>query len=139
MSGASNSFAVALHALAILALRKELTSSDVLATSINTNPVVVRRVMAKLVKAGLVASTAGKHGGFRLERPARMVKLVDVHRALDEGGAFRIPPYSVNPACKISCNMKGTLTELLGRVDGAVEKELGKTTLADVVASVSVS
>lgn len=135
--GSSTSFATAIHALAVLAYRGTLTSSDVLAESVNTNPVVVRRVMARLVKAGFVASTAGKHGGFSLARPPRSIKLVDVLRVLEGGGVFRIHEHPANPKCQVSCNMKQALGDVLDRVDGAVERELGKTTLADVVAAVS--
>jgi Rrf2 family protein len=133
----NTSFAVALHALAVLAYRGSLTTSEAIAASIDTNPVVVRRTMAKLVKAGLAVSTAGKHGGFALARPARSIKLADVLRAVDDGGVFRIHAHDANPGCKVSCNIKGALTDILGRVDGAVQRELGKTTLADVVAAVS--
>ena len=136
MSG-NTSFAVALHALAVLAYRGGLTTSETIAQSIDTNPVVVRRIMAKLVGAGLAVSTAGKHGGFSLAKPPRAIKLADVLRAVDEGGVFRIHDHPANPSCKVSCNIKDALTDLLGRVDGAVQRELGKTTLADVVAAVS--
>jgi Rrf2 family protein len=133
----NTNFAVAIHAMAVLAYRNELTSSDVIATSINTNPVVVRRVMAKLVKAGLAMSTAGKHGGFLLARRPKSVKLVDVLRAVDDAAIFRIHENKTNPNCPVSCNMKGALAGLLARVEDAVERELGKTTLHDVVAALT--
>ena len=102
----NTNFAVAVHAMAVLAYRGELTSSDLIASSINTNPVVVRRVMAKLVKAGLATSTAGKHGGFLLARSPKSVKLVDVLRAVDDAAVFRIHDNEANPNCPVSCTMK---------------------------------
>jgi Rrf2 family protein len=133
----NTNFAVAVHAMAVLAYRGELTSSTLIASSINTNPVVVRRVMAKLVKAGLATSTAGKHGGFLLARSPKSVKLVDVLRAVDDAAVFRIHNNEANPNCPVSCTMKSALAGVLARVEGAVERELGRTTLQDVVAALS--
>jgi DNA-binding IscR family transcriptional regulator len=75
-----------------------------------------------------------KHGGFLLARSAKSVKLVDVLRALDEGSVFRIHANETNPNCPVSCDMTGALSGVLARVKGAVQREFGKTTLADVVA-----
>jgi Rrf2 family protein len=130
---ANTHFAVAVHALSVLAYLGKLTKSDDLAASINTNPVVVRRIMSQLVREDLVNSVPGKNGGFELARPAKKIRLVDVLRAVDEGAVFRIHDNAENPSCPVSCGMKEVLGDVMAGVDTAVDRELSKTSVADVV------
>jgi Rrf2 family protein len=130
---ANTNFAVALHAMSVLAHFDDVTTSSMVAKSVNTNAVVVRRVLSKLVRAGLVNSMTGKNGGFQLARAPEKIRLVDVLRAVDDGSAFRIHDNVENPQCSVSCGIKPVLGDVLGRVDRAIERELGKATLHDVV------
>ena len=68
----SSRFIVAIHALSVLArhANKGPVCSSTIATSVDTNPVVIRRLMAELEKAKLVRATAGRCGGVELERNA---------------------------------------------------------------------
>lgn len=62
----------ALHILSLLAHNKgELLTSEWIAGSIGLNPVIVRKEIAVLKKAGLVESVAGKEGGTRLAKSAK--------------------------------------------------------------------
>jgi Rrf2 family protein len=133
--GSNTNFSVAVHALTVLAYRGELTTSGLLAESINTNPVVVRRVLRGLVEAGLVDSSPGKNGGFALARRAKAIRLDDVRAAVGEGEVFRIHDNPENPACDISCHVRDVLDDVRDRVENAVERELHKTSLADVLKS----
>ncbi|MBW2456674.1 MAG: Rrf2 family transcriptional regulator, partial [Deltaproteobacteria bacterium] len=126
---ANTHFAVAVHALTVLAYTERLTKSDFVAASINTNPVVVRRIMGQLAREGLVRSVPGKNGGFELAKPATKIPLVDVLHAVDGGGVFRIHDNEENPVCTVSCGMKSALGDVLKRVDGAVDRELSKTSV----------
>lgn len=66
--------AVAIHILALLSFAgSEYRSSDLLARSVNTNPVVVRRLTGRLKKAGIVDVRRGQ-GGTALARPPRRDK-----------------------------------------------------------------
>ena len=58
--------------------------SNMIAQSVHTNPVVIRRLMSELEKASLVASTSGRSGGFSLARPAPQITLADVYRAVED-------------------------------------------------------
>ena len=82
-------------------------------------------------------SVAGKNGGFSLARPAAEIHLTEVLRAVDGGSVFRIHDNEANPVCSVSCGIKSVLGEVLTKVDAAVDRELSKTTLADVVAAVA--
>ena len=58
----TSEFAIAVHALVYLNHKGETVSSEALAENICTNPARVRKVMAKLKKAGLVATRRGSTG-----------------------------------------------------------------------------
>jgi Rrf2 family protein len=130
---ANSRFAVAVHALALLAWRAdERHNSREIAGSVATNPVVIRRLLAQLARAGIVESSHGSKGGFRLARPAAQVRLYDVYRAVEEGGFFALPEKG-NDKCPVACRMKEILDGVFARVEAKVAPELKRATLADVV------
>ncbi len=59
-------------------------TSERMAEMISTNPVVVRRTMALLRKAGYVTYTKGHNGGWQLAKPLANITLLDIHNALGE-------------------------------------------------------
>ncbi|MDE2491055.1 MAG: Rrf2 family transcriptional regulator [Elusimicrobia bacterium] len=130
---ANSRFAVAVHALALIARRPdERHCSREIAASVATNPVVIRRLLAQLQRAGLVRSSRGAEGGFLLGRPAARITLYDVYRAVEEGGFFARPEKG-NDACPVARRMKGLLDGVFARVESKVAPELRRTSLADVV------
>jgi len=135
---AKSRFAVAVHAMATLAYRQargaRYVSSDELAASVRTNPVVVRRVVRALARAGVVATKEGKGGGARLARSPRRIPLREIYRAVEhDGSVLAYNPNPPNPSCPVSCGIKGALAPVFGAVDDAVARTLGKATLADVL------
>ena len=88
----SSRFIVAIHALSVLArhANKGPVCSSTIATSVDTNPVVIRRLMAELEKAKLVRATAGRCGGFELERNADGITLADIYQAVEDETVFRM-------------------------------------------------
>ncbi|MBI3565347.1 MAG: Rrf2 family transcriptional regulator [Elusimicrobia bacterium] len=130
---ANSRFAVAVHALALLAWHEDARhSSREIAGSVATNPVVIRRMLAQLARAGIVTSAHGSKGGFRLARNAKDVSLYDVYRAVEEGGFFALPEKK-NDKCPVACRMKEILDGVFARVESKVTPELRRATLADVV------
>jgi Rrf2 family protein len=82
-------FATGLHALVLLTREPgKLQSSETIALKLNTNPVVIRRILAQLQEAGLVRNHKGPSGGSELIRPAAKVTLGDVYRVTDPGPLF---------------------------------------------------
>jgi len=77
---------IAAHILAVLAHHKNdsAVTSDGLAEGFGTNPVVIRRVLSQLKKAGLVASRPGSGGGSVLAKPANTITLRDAHTAISD-------------------------------------------------------
>ncbi len=127
-------FAVAVHVAAVLALQGDTpATSDWLAGSVNTNPVVVRRILAALSRAGLVRSQRGMLGGSLLSHPAATITLLDIHRAVGDEEAPAVHHQPPNPACPVGANIVPVLVDILDRAESAKERELAKTTVADVV------
>jgi len=134
----SSRFSVAVHVLTLLADNPagELLTSDRLAGSVNTNPVVIRRILGQLKKAGLVEVRAAA-GGTYLRRDPATLTLLDVYRAVDvvEGALFSVHEHP-NPHCAVGRHIQAALDRTLARAQAALERELAATTLAQVVADV---
>lgn len=134
---ANSRFAVAVHALSILAVHAdERHTSRRIADSVATNPVVIRRLLAQLARAGLVESAHGAKGGFRLARPAARVTLHDVYQAVEERGAFFAQRETSNKDCPVACRMKAILEGVFARVESKALPELKRTTLQDIVGQI---
>ncbi|MDD5302563.1 MAG: Rrf2 family transcriptional regulator [Elusimicrobia bacterium] len=136
---ANSRFAVAVHALSMLAFHKEKrqTSRDI-AGSVATNPVVIRRLLAQLARAGIVEASHGAKGGFRLAKPAGRVSLHDIYQAVEEG-AFFVQHEKRNEKCPLACRMQKILAGVFTRVESKVLPELKRTTLADIVGEIGLA
>lgn len=131
---ANSRFAVATHILAALALKKgEKVSSSYLGESVNTNPVVIRRILLDLQKAGLTVSHSGKNGGTELVASPKDVSLKRIYEAVDQGSVFAYNPAPPNKKCPLSCRMKQVLEPVFQSVEAALEKDLAEVTLEDLV------
>jgi Rrf2 family protein len=135
--GTSSRFAVGVHLLTALAANpgKVLRSEDV-ADSANTNPVVVRRLFSLMTAAGLIRARLGPGGGFELARPASDVSLRDVFAVLERGELFtehRSPPKA---SCPIGAAILPVLREATAPAVDALQEELSRTTIADIVSAV---
>ena len=127
-------FSIAVHILAGLGYGGEhdMTSRS-LAASVNTSPSFVRRVLARLSRAGLIETARGKHGACRLARSPRDISLLEVYRAVDAPKAFAIHHYAELKPCRVSCHIKAALDRVLAKTQRAVEAKLRKITLAQVI------
>ena len=129
----ANRFSIAVHILSLLgALRDAEHTSEWMAGSIGVNPVVVRNVTGMLRRAGLVRTQQGV-AGTRLARPLSEVSLLDVYRAVEEEGSiFSVHPRP-NPRCPVGARIQGTLSEVFGEAQGALERKLAGISLEAVV------
>ncbi len=129
----SSRFVVATHILTALYVGRErgieAMTSDFLADSVNTNPVVIRRLLGQLRKAGLVVSQVGARGGFSLGRSAGSMTLLDVHRAVEEGSLYHFHYREPNQLCPIGCTIQDALRGLFSEAESAVEAVLRSKTL----------
>jgi Rrf2 family protein len=127
-------FAVAVHVLSLMAWSgEEPLKSEQVAESVNTNPVVMRRMLLDLAQAGLVVSQTGSMGGSRLATDPAKTTLLDVYQALECGGVFSLHRQPPSRDCPVGVNIETVLGEVLQEVDTAVELVLKNITIDDVV------
>lgn len=129
----STRFAVAVHILAVLRLHSGgPVSSELIAASVNTNPVVVRRILSQLKKAGLVEAQLGSGGGFLLAREAAEIDLEQVFRAVEE--EWSIPTHREPPSCEcpVGRNVLPILEKVTERASRAMLAELGGVSVEDI-------
>lgn len=134
---ANSRFAIAVHILTLMAhVGDEPLKSDEVACSVNTNPVVIRRILCALSKAGLVVSQTGAAGGTRLARGASEITLLEVYRAVDGGSIFAMHPQPPNAQCPVGMKIEGSLDQILSEVERGVERVLEKITIEKVLKSI---
>lgn len=137
---ATTRLAVALHilvALAHVSRRDDAgATSEQIAASVSTNPVVVRRILGALVRAGLVTGQGGRSGGYHLAQSPSRIRVDMVHRAVEPEGVLALHANPENKACVVSCGIKGVLGNLFVGAEKALQRELGRTTVADLVSRV---
>lgn len=133
----TSEFTVAVHGLVFLQHKGEKVSSEALAKNICTNPARVRKVMAKLKKAGLLATKEGAVGGYRFDGDPHALTLAEVARALGEtfvcaawhSGDSEMP-------CLVASGMAGVMDGIYEELNGLCMRRLEKMTLADVEARI---
>ncbi len=129
--------ASAVHIMSFIAhAGDEGTTSETVAKSLQTNPVVVRKILKLLERAGLVALRQGRHGGVTLRHPASRITLGQIYKAIEsESGVFAMRS-RVHEGCVVACAMKRRLGPIFNIANAAVEQALSKTSLAELVRGV---
>ena len=135
-------FTVAVHLLALMSVGRErcagtALTSEIAAESVNTNPVVVRRILGSLRKAGLVSSHPGPTGGWLLLREPGTITLGDVYRAVEDEALFSMHHRPPNSRCEVGRNIQYTLEGYFGEAERAMLDKLAERTIADVVTDVN--
>jgi Rrf2 family protein len=130
----SSRFAVAVHILTLMAWSEdEPLKSEQVAESVNTNPVVIRRMLCELSEANLVVSQPGSLGGSRLSRKPGEVTLLDVYRAVECPGVFAMHRQPASRDCPVGMNIESVLGSVFGETNSAVEQVLAKISIRDVL------
>jgi len=135
-------FTLAVHILGMLAWvereRGASATSEELAKSINTNPVVVRRVLGDLRRAGLVDTKRGVGGGVTLAKNASQITLRHAYEAIEQGEQlFAGYPSGPNPRCPVGNVLADYLGEVYGNAEESMKRSLGKVTVDAMVRDVS--
>ena len=131
----SSRFTVALHIFTCVDTfgDKYKITSDFLAESINTNPVIIRKILTQLKNAGLITVARGT-GGITPTRPLREITFYDVYEAiepLENGDLFNFHA-SPNPNCLVGRNIHTLLDDKLKAIQLAMENEMRKYTVDDL-------
>ncbi|MCD8037805.1 MAG: Rrf2 family transcriptional regulator [Lachnospiraceae bacterium] len=132
----SSRFTIAIHVFACIDVFKDnyKLTSEFLADSVNVNPVVIRRILQQLKAAGLITVARGS-GGASIAKPLDEITFLDVYNAVEcvESGELFHFHENPNPNCPVGKNIHNALDEKLLRVQNAMEAEMQKITIADVV------
>lgn len=132
---ASCRFAMALHVLAVLAYKDgDRVSSETLAASVNTNPVIIRRLLLALQRARLVETRKGPGLGSRLSRAPGRINLAEIFRAVDGEERFILPARKPDAACPVGHRIRPAVQTVFDSARLALERDLSKRTLAELVA-----
>ncbi|WP_413105710.1 Rrf2 family transcriptional regulator [Streptomyces sp. Inha503] len=135
---ANSRMSLAVHVLTWLAYdrrgtEKENATSQQIATSVNTNPVVIRRCLGQLREAGLVTVSHGRNGGWDLARDAASITLLDIYRAIPDGPVFGLHASEPDAECYVGYGIQPVLTQVYDRATKALSDSLAQTTVADVL------
>jgi len=132
----STRFSIAVHILSLIAVSSNELTGDFIAGSVNTNPVVIRRIMGMLKKAGLVEVRPGVGGASLLKAPEK-ITLLDIYLAvnlIEENQLFRVHE-GPNVKCLVGRNIETVLQSELKEAQSALENRLAQTTLSQLTAS----
>lgn len=130
----SSRFTMAIHMFACIDIFKDMKmTSDFMAASIGTNPVIIRKLLQQLKAAGLIEVLRGT-GGVKVKRPFKEITFLDIYRAVEctpqeELFHFHEKP---NQKCPVGRNIHHVLDDKLDKVQHAMEAELKKITLEDI-------
>lgn len=131
----SSRFTVALHIFACAETFKDKykVTSDFLAASINTNPVIIRKILIQLKNAGLINVSRGT-GGITVTKPLGDITFYDVYQAIEpvENGDLFHFHEAPNPDCPVGRNIHALLDGKLKAIQTAMEDEMRRYTLDDI-------
>jgi transcriptional regulator, Rrf2 family len=131
----SSRFTIALHIFTCVDTFKDdyKITSEFLAGSINTNPVIIRKILTQLKNAGLITVARGT-GGILPTRLLKEISFYDVYQAIEpvENGDLFNFHSSPNPQCPVGKNIHALLDDKLKAIQLAMENEMKKYTLDDL-------
>ncbi|KAB1439488.1 Rrf2 family transcriptional regulator [Candidatus Galacturonibacter soehngenii] len=129
----STKLSVSIHILSVIALMGEKpVTSEYIASSINTNPALVRRLMSRLKRAKFI-ETSTKLGVMGLAKEAKDITLLDIFFAVeDQTDLFSIHG-NTNQNCPIGAKIEITLKDVYDDIQNATKQKLAAVTLADII------
>ncbi len=129
---------MAVHIIAMTYILKDsknyVCTSDFLAKSVNTNPVVIRRIIGKLKSAAMLGVHTGA-GGTYLVKDINTISLLDVYNAVEVVEENHLFNCHIKEECKceIGANIHVVLKDILTDAQSAMEDVLKNISLIDIV------
>jgi Rrf2 family protein len=135
---ANSRMTVGIHILSFMVLweqkHSEPATSERIAASVNTNPVVIRRLLGLLKGADLVESERGVSAGWRLAKRPEAITLRDIYHAVENAPLFGLHAVPPNRNCPIGRGVQPALKKIYGALEEQLRGRLSKITLAQVFA-----
>jgi DNA-binding IscR family transcriptional regulator len=113
-----------------MAQRSEPVTSETLAKSMDTHPVVIRRIMAGLRDQGYVRSEKGHGGGWTLVCDLSKVTLRDIYTAIGSPALLAIGNRTEAPGCRVEQAVNAALGQTFDEAEALLLSRLGEVTLA---------
>ena len=133
---ANSRLTLSAHALTLLAYHREayeFLTSERIARSVQTNPVILRGLLGRMEKQHLVHVQRGSNAGWQLARNPEEITLLDVYNAVEQPTLFALHHTEPNPLCVVGCGIGSTLGDVYADAQSALEQELARTTIADLL------
>lgn len=130
----STRFAVSVHILSVLYYSKDYAcDSEFIAGSVNTNPVVIRRLVTALKKAGLVEVTPGVKG-IKLKKQPSEISLYEIYNAVENPNSMLFGLHdNTNPACPVGRNINAVLRSEMEIMQNKLMDSMRELSMADVM------
>ena len=127
-------FSSAIHTLILISEADREMNSEQLAASVGTNPSYIRKLTAKLGKAGIIESRRGI-SGMHLAKAAKDITLYEVYTAVTDTPSLHLFALHQNPndACIVGHNIRPVLGGMFRDMEAGVERELRNMKLADCI------
>ena len=122
-----------LHVLIHMNHLDEPATSEKIAKMLKTNPVVVRRTMSGLRKAGYVTSEKGHGGGWTLSTALSDITLLDIYNALGDRSIFSIGLSDEQASCSVEIAVNKAIRDVLEDAEALLLARFENVTL-DVLA-----
>ncbi|MFA9423058.1 MAG: Rrf2 family transcriptional regulator [Sedimentibacter sp.] len=124
-------FTVAIHTMLCIASfsNTRKVTSNFIAQSTNSNPVIIRRILGQLKDAGLINIAAGV-GGSTIAKPLTVITLLDIFNAV-EAINDNFFSFHENPNCKcpVGKNIHTILDEHLDDIVQSMNKQMQQVNL----------
>lgn len=134
-------FPVAVHMMSLMAFAQKKgipATSELLAKSVGTNPVVIRQMVSLLKKADLVKTKNGVPGS-ELARLPEEITLLDIYRAVQRDADAPLFDFHLNPNpdCFVGNNISAAMRQPLYEAQAAMEHSLAGYCLKDMIDYIS--
>jgi Rrf2 family protein len=135
---ANSRMASAVQILCVIAYKGEGgTNAEVIAKSLRTNPVVIRRLLKSMQRAGLVEIRPGKDGGVQLRHDPDEITLNQIYQAVENDADVFALRQGGNPNCPVNARMKDLLSPIFAATNTAVAATLQPITLGSLARTIN--
>ena len=119
-----------LHVLLHMAEQDGPVTSELLARAMDTNPVVIRRIMGGLREAGYVSSEKGHGGGWTIACDLASITLRDIYEAIGRPSILALGHRTEAPGCLVEAAVNAALEGAFRDAEKRLLDRLGEVTLA---------
>ncbi|ANS76690.1 hypothetical protein AWM70_20640 [Paenibacillus yonginensis] len=129
-------FGLALQALVVLSrLGEEPYPSHAIAKSIGSEATLIRRILSQLALGGILETREGRVGGYLLKRSPEQITLDEVYLALEGKDLHWGAMLETVGHCEFQDDLKGSFSEIIGRINSSMLDILKDYTIADLIQS----